>query len=270
MLQKAGIEGSSLKWIQDSLSNRTLFVSLQHGTCSTYPVQHGVPQSVLNPLRFNITLATLPSQILKHTHVMFYVDDICIWTTSYCRGTIRWHLLHALQTTTTYLADCSLLISPSKSLAMAFTCSYRCYPLTLSGSPLEFAIHWHYLGVVVNRDLSWQQRFHALSSCANVLIVVMRCLSATIWDPSCCDLIHIYSALILGAKCYSFPILHGPSPRTTKAYSVLAEACANPATILSDMETIHAWICYRDAHFHHYLRSIRWSHPSSSFVVSHL
>ncbi|XP_064482935.1 uncharacterized protein LOC135395773 [Ornithodoros turicata] len=247
-LQEAGVGNRPLSWIQDFLSNRSLFIRTADGDTATFVVQRGVPQGcVLSPLFFNVIMAFLPSQISTDVNITIYADDICIWTSSTRRDTIQRRLQGAVNTVESYLSDCGLSVSP-----------------------------W----------LSWSQHVRALSSKANILANVLRRISGASWGPSYADLRHVHNSLTLGALRYSLPVLHGVGrtgqrellniqarslriclgvPRTSETFSVLAEAGESPAPILRDKETLRTYARFITRHPLNHLRTIPQKYPDSAF-----
>ncbi|WP_410469853.1 RNA-directed DNA polymerase, partial [Bradyrhizobium sp. 33ap4] len=210
-LEEAGVGGNTLSWIQDFLSNRSLFVRTTEGDTTSYPVSRGIPQgSVPSPLFLNVVMASLPAQLRKHTRITLYADDICISTSAVRRDTLQRRLQHALHDIVLYLADRGLSVSPSKTVAMAFTRrSFQRYPLYVAGSPLKFVTHYKYLGVTVDRGLTWSRHIRTMSDRSKVYINVLRHISGASWGPCYGDLRRVYSSLILGAIRYSLPVLYG-------------------------------------------------------------
>lgn len=287
-LQEAGIGGASLPWIQDFLSDRFLFVRTTEGDTDPHPVSRGVPQgSVLSPLLFNVIMASLPALMPHNTRLTLYADDICLWTSAARRDTIQHRLQEGLDIIVAYLADRGLSVSPSKTVAMVFSRrSFTRFPLVIEGSPLPFVTYCKYLGVVLDRDLSWSRHIKTLTTKTNSYVAVLRCLAGLRWGPSFSDLHRVHQSLVLGSLRYSLPILHGISrsrnrdlllsqakslrvclgvPLTTETYSVLAEAREPPIDVLRDSATLRVLARYLTRHPLHYLRHVDEACPASDF-----
>lgn len=287
-LQESGVGARMTAWIRDFLSDRTLLVRTTQGETAAFPVHRGVPQgSVLSPLLFNLIMASLPTRLPEHTNITIYADDICIWTSAMRRDAIQRRLQDALNSAVSYLADRGLRLSPSKTVAMAFTGrSFISYPLHVSGTPLPFVSHCKYLGVIIDKHLSWSRHIKALSTKTSNFANVLRRVSGLSWGPSCDDLRRLHNSLVLGLLRYSLPVLHDLSrtgerellniqarslrvclglPTTTETYSVLAEARETPAHILRDRETLRVYTRLLTRHPFHYLRLIQYDCPNSAF-----
>ncbi|XP_064472410.1 uncharacterized protein LOC135386430 [Ornithodoros turicata] len=170
---------------------------------------------------------------------------------------------------------------------MAFTRRpFTSYPLHVAGTPLQFVTHCKYLGVIIDRQLSWSKHIKNLSVKTIRSVNVLRRISGASWGPTCRDLRQIHSSLVLGFLRYSIPVLHGLRttrerellniqsrslraclglPKTTETYSVLAEAREPLVTTLRDRETLRIYTRLMTRHPFHYLRTIDHDSPASAF-----
>ncbi|XP_064482821.1 uncharacterized protein LOC135395655 [Ornithodoros turicata] len=248
-------------------------------------------------------MASLPALLRDHTNITVYADDICLWTSSLRRDVIQRRLQGALDTVgdrvkgsletaldgvgVAYLCDRGLSVSPTKTVAMAFTRrSFLRFPPHVAGSPVHFASSYRYLGIIIHRGLTWSKQLKYLSSKVNNIVSVLRRVSGMSSGPTCADLRSVHCSLVLGTLRYSLPILHGLSraserellnlqarslrvclgvPKTTETVSVLAEARESPMPTLRDKETIRIYTRYLTRHPHHYLTDIAMECPSSAF-----
>ncbi|XP_064465960.1 uncharacterized protein LOC135377444 [Ornithodoros turicata] len=202
-------------------------------------------------------MAALPAQLSEHVNITIYADDLCIWASSTRRDVIQRRLQGALDTIVSYLSGRGLTISPSKTVAMVFTRrSFRKFP-RVDGQQLAFVRHHKYLGITIDRELTWSKHVKALSTTATTIVNVLRRIS--------------------GLLRYSLPVLHGLSStterellniqvrslrvclgvlETTDTFLVLAEAKETPAHVLRNLETLRSCAPYRTRHAAHYLRDI--------------
>ena len=77
-LQKMGICGRIIKWIDNFLTNRKIQVKINNTLSTSYTVQNGVPQgSVISPL-LSLQFNDLPDNITG-IQISQYADDIALW-----------------------------------------------------------------------------------------------------------------------------------------------------------------------------------------------
>merc|ERR1712105_556422 len=79
-MQKPGIDGKMLNWVQAFFSNRTIQTRFDGALSSKLTLEEGLPQgSALSCTLFLIFINDLPS-LLKVNKALF-ADDLVIWTT---------------------------------------------------------------------------------------------------------------------------------------------------------------------------------------------
>ena len=75
-LEKYGITGNTLGWIESFLFDRTQLVTINNEKSGRAPVTSGIPQgSVLGPLLFVIYINDLPEVVDKDSYVFLFADD---------------------------------------------------------------------------------------------------------------------------------------------------------------------------------------------------
>ena len=79
-VEKYGIKGNIIGWIESFLSNRTQCVSVNGHKSSSAPVTSGIPQgSVLGPILFVIYINDLPEVMSDGSIAFLFADDTKIF-----------------------------------------------------------------------------------------------------------------------------------------------------------------------------------------------
>ncbi|XP_064468602.1 uncharacterized protein LOC135381131 [Ornithodoros turicata] len=170
---------------------------------------------------------------------------------------------------------------------MAFTRRSFCsYPIFLTGSNLPFVACYKYLGVIIDRGLTWSRQITALGATTGSYVNVLRRLCGSSWGPSCTDLLQVHNSLIMGTLRYCLPVLHGISPfkerqlinlqarslrtclgvpKTTETFSAIAEARVPSVLIIRDTASLQTYTRCLVRHPCHHLRDVTQHCPASAY-----
>lgn len=173
--------------IQTMLSNRRFFVTLG-GQRSRWRIQrNGLPQgSVLAPTLFNIYTNDQP--IHPGTRSFVYADDLAITAQAKQFSTVETTLTDALSDLTRYYCDNLLRPNPSKTQITAFHLRNRDagkhLNVTWNGQPLQHCDNPVYLGVTLDRTLTYKS--HILKTRAKVSSrnAIVRKLTHSKWGAN--------------------------------------------------------------------------------------
>ncbi|GFR57534.1 RNA-directed DNA polymerase from mobile element jockey [Elysia marginata] len=150
--------------IQTLLKKRRFFVEMD-GRKSRWRLQkNGLPQgSVLAPTLFNIYTNDQPEFDL--TRRFIYADNLCLATQSTSFNVIETRVTDALSSLSNYYTENSLNANPSKAQVCAFHLNNQQantkHEITWNDQPLKYDEHPVYLGVTLDRTLSFSQ--HAMN-----------------------------------------------------------------------------------------------------------
>lgn len=156
-LGDVGLGGLVFRWIYSYLKDRSFFVQTEDGVTSQHYTYRGVPQGgVLSPTLFNLVLIDLVHSLPQSVHVSIYADDICIWSSAVTRPQVRARLQKAATATSGYLRARGLEVSSEKCSMVAFTRKAMTpYIVRINGQPIIYEKTHRFLGVIIDRDLSW-------------------------------------------------------------------------------------------------------------------
>ena len=154
-LINVGIKGKLLAILDSWISNRSAYVKLQGIKSNTHGLQCGVPQgSILSPIVFNVLVHVLINNVepVKGVQVITYADDIvAIANQSQPYQSIQKYI-NQLQQSASKLG---FMFAPNKTAAMAFHSRSAVQPLYINDIPIQFRKTYKYLGILIDRKLSF-------------------------------------------------------------------------------------------------------------------
>ena len=162
-----GIRGTLLKWIECFLTDRTQQVIINDKCSDSLPVLSGVPQgSVLGPLLFMCYINDIPND-LKST-IRLYADDALLYRTIHNDSDVH-ALQNDLNILNTWANEWQMSFNPKKTEFLRITNKIK--PLEshyhLQNTPIPIVIYAKYLGVVIDRNLKWNEHIKMVTNKAN-------------------------------------------------------------------------------------------------------
>ena len=171
-LLEIGINGMALDWLISFFTNRTFAVKTGTSSSRIKKINTGVPQvSVLGPILFLIYIAPLTNIIKSYPslHYHLYADDILSYThISRYSTSNRSDLSTCATSVRKWLLENMLLLNASKSELLNLPSSYDQFPvITIDGIVIEPSNEIRYLGVTLDRDLTFKSHITNISKKAN-------------------------------------------------------------------------------------------------------
>jgi len=169
-----GIRGNILKWIASFLQGRSQKVLVDGETSQTADVTSGVPQgTVMGPLLFLLYINDLPEAVSSKARL--FADDCLLYRkihNQYDCETLQKDLDHLQQ----WEADWLMNFNPDKCEVLRIT--NKKSPIdstyTVHGRPLAQVRTAKYLGLNINRDLTWSKHISAIAKKANSATAFLR------------------------------------------------------------------------------------------------
>ena len=163
-LNKMGINGHMLNWIQHFLKGRKIQVRLGENISDIFDLENGSPQGgVLSPTLFNVIMNTLSEALndLEGISLSQFADDGAIWTKHSSAGLAVKKLQKALDVIEAWGTYWGFKISPDKTKAIIFSRKIKdiktdSFRLTLNGKTLDFVDKVTFLGLTMDRKLTWK------------------------------------------------------------------------------------------------------------------
>ena len=211
-------------FIMELLTNRSFTLHTSDGQHSRLRrLNNSVPQgSVLALMLFNIYFHDLPDTLSKKYG---YTDDLAILLSNKNWETIESGLTADMNILSSYLTNWCLKLSMTKTMSSAFHLNNReaNHELNITvDNRLQFQAAPMYLGVKLDRTLTFCQHLENLSVKTSACVALICRLSGTTWGALTRTLRTSTQALVFSAAKYCSPSGAGaPTPRSWTRHSTL-------------------------------------------------
>ena len=155
-----GFTEQVIKWFSDYFHLRRQVTIVNGNKSNPSFVKHGVPQgSILGPLLFILFLNDLPKAI-KHCRVSIYADDTCVYLASKDPIQLQTMLNEDLESMSKWYSHNELLLNAKKCKLILFgtkkaLLKFQGINIQIDGCRLEIMNEFKYLGVILDKHLSW-------------------------------------------------------------------------------------------------------------------
>ncbi len=200
-LENHGVPGAIVTWYENILRARQVSADLQ-GTKKTITPTQGSPQGgILSPLVWNLVMDSLLTQFSGGAvKVVGYADDILLMIGGKVPSVMGQLMQKALDKVLTWGNEHGLSFNPSKTQTVMFNRARKNKifepPLRLGDSALVYSEDLNYLGVLINKRLSWTKHIEErYRKCIRLLQKVKTIVSAD-WGLTPERLRWIYTAIV--------------------------------------------------------------------------
>ena len=173
-LQHYGVRGNILAWIRDFLSDRTQEVVLDGTTSTRCSVTSGVPQgTVLGPLLFLVYINDMPSCVQSPARL--FADDCLVYKKIRSQDDCI-ALQEDLQKLQEWEERWLMQFHPEKCevITISNRRSPTKYGYSIHGHQLQHVDNAKYLGVTINKSLSWNPHVDNVTKKANQTLAFLR------------------------------------------------------------------------------------------------
>ena len=201
------------QWIMHFLQNRKFTVKVEEAVSSLYSIETSVMQgSILSPILFSIYINDIielnkyPNQVISS---LLFADDLFAFNTDINDNRIFIQMQRYLRGLETWLIKWRLKIAPHK-------CSYNIYrgnvpnlnllpnrSLTIFSEKIPTEKYPKYLGVTMDKSLSYCYHTSQIKAKCNKLLDVLKCLANKSWALDTDQQLVIYKTLIRSCMEYA-------------------------------------------------------------------
>ena len=233
-LHSYGICGRMGLFIKNFLSGRRFRVRVGNTYSSSIIPDKGVPQGgVLSVALFAVLINDISDELPTAVGRSLFVDDLAIW----CTASSASHVSRQLQLAVTRLERWStsngLRFSVAKTTAVHF-CRRRCADLDLGirlyGQTVETQLAARFLGVLLDRRLTYKEHFKGLRERCFKALDVLKCVSRTSYGSDRNTLLLLYRAIVRSKLDYACFVYDSACESSKKALDTVHHASLRVVT----------------------------------------
>jgi hypothetical protein len=210
--------------VDSFLNNRTARVMIGGQTSDSFRIPYGLPQgAVLSPSLYNLYTSDIP---MGRDHLTaLFADDMAMLKSSKIASAIDNGLKKAARVTNRYMDRWKIKINGGKTQAMFITRrrTKQLPPRTINifGAKVEWTRAVKYLGVVIDKGLTFKEHIDYVTQRANNAIRVLYSLLNRNSKLDVDNKLLIYKLAIRPILTYGLPALKGIAPTQIKRLQVI-------------------------------------------------
>ena len=220
-LKDLGISEPLRKLIEQMLLGRSIISTL--GASTMYrSVRRGTPQGgVLSPLLWVLTMNKMLVDLEKKgIHVVAYADDVAVSVRGKFPNTLASLMQTILNEINRWAVSCGLNLNASKTELVLFTKKHSTPEITppfLNGTRLTIGDKASYLGLILDRKLSWKQNLEARVKKAATALYTCKRMVGPRWGLTPRVAHWLYTAIVRPIMTYGIVVWW---PITEKKYAI--------------------------------------------------
>lgn len=216
-LKRHGVHTALVNWITNMLNKRYVRFA---GDTQVAEVVRGCPQGgVLSPLLWNLVINDLITKLnAEHFCTIGYADDIAILISGKFASIVCDLTQAALRIVERWCQEYDLSVNPTKTEMVMFTNKRMLGMFTLPklfGTKLQLAREVKYLGITLDRKLSWSTHIDNRIKKASITFWQCRRMIGKQWGLSPKITLWLYTAIIRPMFCYGSVVWWTRSNLTT-------------------------------------------------------
>ncbi|KAK7115386.1 hypothetical protein V1264_001263 [Littorina saxatilis] len=198
LLQKR-VCGKMIAWIHSYLFQRSARVKLEGQTSMLVKIREGVPQgSCIAPTLFVVFIDDIADHLSMHISRALHADDLAVWTRAEHITTAACRMQEAMNHLSDWAKEWMVTINRTKTEATCCSLSPKKeeFTLRLDGQNIPQQETPTYLGVKLDRRLTWAPHISVMHSKATKKMAVMKKLSGTKWGANMKILTQVYTGSV--------------------------------------------------------------------------
>jgi ribonuclease HI len=196
---KKGVPAMFIKWIRAFLQCRTARVMYNGSLSKTVHLRQGLPQgAVLSPLLFLFFIDDLHQLIPDGVDIAMFADDASVWSEDPDLNRAAARIQEVAERIEEWSRKKKMMINVSKSEVAVFTnCTNEAKwrpNIKMLGNDVPFNPSPKFLGVYLDRSLSFQEHVTQTTKKASTRLRILACLASKEWGWSKLNLKRIFMA----------------------------------------------------------------------------
>ena len=206
-----GVRGTSLRWFESYLSNRSQCIVDGLKMSSRQSVKSGVPHgSMLGPVLFLIFTKDIPLQLQTDTDI--YADDTITHTAGKKLEVVEPKLQISAGDFNTWCIDNNMVVQYGKTHAFVvgskhMTSANEGISVTINEHSIESVSAQKHLGITINKILDWEQQIDLVCRNVSRKLTLMKLLSKNVNQISLKQYYISYILLVFDVGCVVWGIL---------------------------------------------------------------
>ena len=181
--------------------------------------------SVLSPILFIIALNSTLKYVPTPAKIAIYADDIVIWTTHTNQNNALKDLDKAAKHVQQCLTPLNLHISSEKSQCVLFSLRkpINPHPLQINNKPVKITEEAKFLGVILDRGLTFKSHINNISTQAARLLNVLKAISGTDFGGDTKTLLTLYKSIVRPTMEYASIVFENAAKSHLKKIGLCTE-----------------------------------------------
>ena len=169
ILKFYGFHDNVIEWFKDYFYLRSQITVINGNESAASFIKHGVAQgSIIGPLLFILYLNDLP-KVVRNCSISLYADDTCVYFASKDPLQLQKILTEDLELVTNWFSHNELILNERKCKFILFgsrknLLKFQHVKVCINGHSLEITDELKYLGVILDKSLSWSPQIENTKS----------------------------------------------------------------------------------------------------------